>query len=87
MQPDDSHHRTQPDPPWLDGVFQADRDQELLEELDGWIRHKLRCILWRQWKRPHTRAKNLMKAGLTEDRAFARPSINVGRGGIVARAT
>ena len=41
-----------------------------LEELDGWIRRKLRCIQWRHWKRPYTRAKNLMKAGLTEERAF-----------------
>ncbi len=41
-----------------------------LGALDGWIRHKLRCILWRQWKRPYTRARNLMAAGLTELRAF-----------------
>jgi len=41
-----------------------------VEVLDGWIRRKLRCILWRQWKRPYTRARNLMKAGLTEVRAF-----------------
>jgi RNA-directed DNA polymerase len=26
--------------------------------------------LWRQWKRPYTRAKNLMKAGLKEERAW-----------------
>jgi hypothetical protein len=38
--------------------------------MDGWLRRKLRCILWRQWKRPYTRAKNLMKTGLTEERAF-----------------
>ena len=30
----------------------------------------LRCTLWRQWKRPYTRARNLMKAGLKEERAF-----------------
>jgi RNA-directed DNA polymerase len=41
-----------------------------LEELDGWVRRKLRCIQWRQWKRPYTRATNLMKAGLKEERAF-----------------
>lgn len=41
-----------------------------LEDLDCWIRRKLRCILWRQWKRPYTRGKNLMKAGLSEERAF-----------------
>jgi RNA-directed DNA polymerase len=40
------------------------------EELDGWLRRKLRCILWRQWKRTYTRAKNLMKHGLDKDRAL-----------------
>ncbi len=41
-----------------------------LEELDGWIRHKLRTLLWRQWKRSHTRAQHLMRAGLSEARAW-----------------
>jgi len=50
--------------------FKLTETKKALEELDGWIRHKLRCILWRQWKRPYTRAKHLMKAGLTEERAF-----------------
>ncbi|SER68675.1 Group II intron, maturase-specific domain [Nitrosomonas sp. Nm51] len=36
----------------------ASNSLKRLEELDGWIRRKLRCILWRQWKRPYTRAKN-----------------------------
>ncbi len=42
----------------------------IFEELDEWIRRKLRAILWRQWKRPFTRAKNLMKRGLEEARAW-----------------
>jgi group II intron reverse transcriptase/maturase len=50
--------------------FKLTETRRALEELDGWIRRKLRCILWRQWKRPYTRAKNLMKAGLTEERAY-----------------
>ena len=50
--------------------FKLTETKNPLEERDGWIRHKLRCIQWRQWKRPYTRAKNLMKAGLTEERAF-----------------
>jgi len=41
----------------------------VLEELDGWIRRKLRCILWRQWKRPLTRTRMLQKQGLSENRA------------------
>lgn len=31
---------------------------------------KLRRILWRQCRRPYTRAVNLKKAGLAEERAF-----------------
>lgn len=35
--------------------------------LDGWIRRKIRGILWRQWKKPHTRYKRLISLGLTEN--------------------
>jgi RNA-directed DNA polymerase len=48
------------------------------EELDGWLRRRLRCILWRQWKRPRTRAQRLMQRGLDEARAWT--SANNGRG-------
>lgn len=41
-----------------------------LEELDGWIRRHLRQILWVQWKRSFTRAKNLMRLGLEDKRAW-----------------
>jgi group II intron reverse transcriptase/maturase len=54
---------------WM-AYFKLTETRKVLEELDGWIRHKLRCILWRQWKRPYTRARNLMKAGLAEERAW-----------------
>ena len=50
----------------------------IFEELDGWIRRHLRKILWRQWKRPFTRARNLMRLGLSEVRA--RTSATNGRG-------
>jgi RNA-directed DNA polymerase len=39
------------------------------EELDAWVRRKLRCILWRQWKTPRTRLHQLHKRGLDLDRA------------------
>lgn len=58
--------------------FQLAEVKGVFEELDGWVRRKLRCILWRQWKRPHTRAKNLMKRGLGEARAWQ--SATNGRG-------
>ena len=50
--------------------FKLTEIKRVLEELDGWIRRKLRCILWRQWKRVYTRACNLMKAGLTAAQAW-----------------
>jgi group II intron reverse transcriptase/maturase len=50
--------------------FKLTETKKALEEIDGWVRRKLRCILWRQWKRVYTRAMNLMKAGLTEERAW-----------------
>lgn len=51
------------------GYFKLSQSKSPLEELDGWIRHKLRCALWRQWKRPWTRVRNLMRLGLAESRA------------------
>jgi group II intron reverse transcriptase/maturase len=58
--------------------FKLAETKRTLEERDGWIRHKLRCILWRQWKRPYARARNLMKRGLLEERAWR--SATNGRG-------
>lgn len=59
--------------PLLRGWMQYFRLAEvkgIFEDLDGWLRRKLRCLLWRQWKRTFTRAKNLMKRGLEELRAW-----------------
>lgn len=39
------------------------------ERLDGWVRRKIRGILWRQWKKPRTRCKKLIELGLKEHAA------------------
>ena len=49
--------------------FKLSQSKRPLEELDGWVRHKLRCVIWRQWKQPPTRLRNLMRLGLSEERA------------------
>jgi len=54
---------------WV-AYFRLTEVKSVLEDLDGWIRRKLRTLLWRQWKRAYTRAKNLMRAGLGEVRAW-----------------
>jgi RNA-directed DNA polymerase len=50
--------------------FRLAEVKSTFEVLDEWLRHKLRCLIWRQWKRVYTRAKNLMKRGLDEERAW-----------------
>jgi len=50
--------------------FKLTQTKRTLEERDGWIRHKLRCILWRQKKRPYARARMLLQRGLKEERAW-----------------
>lgn len=49
-----------------------------MEELDQWIRRRLRTVIWRQWKRPKTRFARLVSAGLGADKA--RRSAFNGRG-------
>jgi len=50
--------------------FRLSRVKWIFEELDGWIRRRLRVILWRQMKRTKTRAKRLMEHGLEQKRAW-----------------
>jgi len=54
---------------WV-AYFRLTEVKGVLEALDGWIRRKLRALLWRQWKHVYTRAKNLMRAGLGKVRAW-----------------
>jgi len=62
---------------WVN-YFRLAEVKGVFEALDGWLRRKLRGILWRQWKRPFSRAKNLMKRGLGEQRSWK--SATNGRG-------
>jgi hypothetical protein len=62
---------------WV-SYFRRTAVQGVLQELDGWIRHKLRTLRWRPWKRNHTGAENLMRAGLSAARAWR--SATNGRG-------
>ncbi len=54
---------------WV-AYFRLTEVKGVLEELDGWVRHKLRALLWRQWKRDYARVRNLMRAGLSRARAW-----------------
>ncbi len=55
---------------WIN-YFKLSEVKGFAEELDSWLRRRLRNIIWRQWKRPKTRYKRLVKLGMTEERAGA----------------
>jgi RNA-directed DNA polymerase len=62
---------------WMN-YFQHVQGLRAIETLDEWLRRRLRGLLWRQWKRPATRARKLRQLGLDEDRVW-RSAMN-GRG-------
>lgn len=43
----------------------------VFEELDQWIRRKLRCMEWRKWKRGRRRMQRMIALGLDRERARA----------------
>ena len=42
-----------------------------LNELDGWLRNRLRHCIWHQWKKPERKRKNLIRLGVNPDKAYA----------------
>jgi len=54
---------------WVN-YFRLAQVKGIFEEMDQWIRRKLRCVLWRQWKKPWTRAHKMMSFGLAQERAY-----------------
>jgi RNA-directed DNA polymerase len=53
---------------WIN-YFKLTQTKGVLEELDSWMRRRLRCLMWRQWKRPATRVRKLRALGLSAERA------------------
>lgn len=62
---------------WMN-YFSLTQSRRPIEELDAWVRRRLRCLLWRQWKRPKTRESKMLAFGLGAQRAW-KSSVN-GRG-------
>ncbi|HEX3381107.1 MAG TPA: group II intron reverse transcriptase/maturase [Paraburkholderia sp.] len=54
---------------WVN-YFRFTQGKRALEELDGWLRRRLRCLLWRQAKHRQGRTTMLRRQGLREDRAW-----------------
>ena len=53
---------------WIN-YFSQSQTKGFAEELDSWIRRHLRKIKWRQWKRPWTRMQELIRQGISKQKA------------------
>ena len=49
-----------------------------MREWDEWLRHRIRAYIWKQWKKPKTKLKNLMKLGVPK--CYAHMAANSRRG-------
>ena len=50
---------------WL-GYFGIASMKTTMQRWDEWLRRRFRCYIWKQWKLPGTRVKNLMKLGMPQ---------------------
>ena len=53
---------------WL-GYFGIASMKTTMQEWDKWLRRRLRMYIWKQWKVPKARIRNLMKLGVPEYKA------------------
>lgn len=52
------------------GYFSLSETKSPFEELDEWVRRRLRAILWHQWKKPKARARNMIRLGAPANKAW-----------------
>jgi len=53
---------------WI-GYYRLADTPSVFVELDGWLRRRLRQLLWKRWKRGTTRYRELVRLGLPRERA------------------
>jgi group II intron reverse transcriptase/maturase len=54
---------------WI-GYYRLAESLSVLNQLDGWIRRRLRVCLLKQWRKPKARWRNLVKLGVSEEWAY-----------------
>jgi RNA-directed DNA polymerase len=54
---------------WMN-YFGISQHYSPIEELDGWLRRRIRMCYWKQWRRPRTRIGNLLQLGTSKRHAI-----------------
>jgi RNA-directed DNA polymerase len=62
---------------WI-GYFAFCETPSVLADLESWIRRRLRCVAWKQWKRGRTRFDELRKRGVNKALAASTAGSNHG---------
>jgi group II intron reverse transcriptase/maturase len=52
------------------GYFALADTKSIFRVLDGWIRRRLRMCQWKNWKKPKTRIRNLIRLGVPKWKAY-----------------
>ncbi|WP_096552415.1 group II intron reverse transcriptase/maturase [Ureibacillus thermosphaericus] len=52
------------------GYFALADTKSIFPELDKWIRRRLRMCLWKNWKKPKTKLRNLIQLGVPQWQAY-----------------
>ena len=50
-----------------------------LRDIDVWVRRRLRCSIWHDWKKPNRKMKNLIRLGVQPDIAYSWSRTRMGR--------
>ena len=54
---------------WVSYFKYADA-KENLRVIDEWLRRRIRMCIWKSWKLPRTRVRNLLKCGIPQWQAY-----------------
>ena len=54
---------------WL-GYYYLANIKQVLSNWYQWLRRRMRCYIWKQWKKPKTRVRNLRKLGISKEQAY-----------------
>ena len=54
---------------WL-GYYSIADMKNTIDDWNGWLRRRIRMYIWKQWKKPKTKVKNLLKLGIPEWAAY-----------------
>ena len=50
---------------WLNYYGVADMKKPI-DDMNSWLYHRIRMCIWKQWKKPRTKLRNLRKLGVPE---------------------